>query len=274
MEEGTGAAEMTSYIENSPILKPQEHFPEGYRAGHFEHVTQMNMLDDMSRVFRIPPKICLVKISAKEDPESSGLGDTNFKVPDPADSASFKNDRCCKLLNIVRQDLQLSDIEDSKPENTENPSSKKTSKKKSENYQQKAKIKEDSNYDDAEWYKAIKRVEEFLDFPAVISAMNFRNKTESQMFSQISPTSNNRQMACKEANVPIPNTRHNAVFLRDNPKAAQVILTSPYHNGEYLRTENKGDSNEDHKGNLPLKKVPNLAQKPNSKMELEIDADR
>lgn len=74
--------------------------------------------------------------------------------------------------------------------------------------------------------------------------------------------------------VPIPNTRHNAVFLRDNPKAAQVILKSPYHNGEYIRTENKGDSNEDHKGNLPLKKVSNLAQKPNTKMELETDADR
>lgn len=26
--EGTGAAEMTSYVENSQNLKPQEHFPE------------------------------------------------------------------------------------------------------------------------------------------------------------------------------------------------------------------------------------------------------
>lgn len=153
-------------------------------------------------------------------------------------------------------------------------SSKKTSKKESENYQEKAKIKEDSYDDNAEWYKAIKRVEDFLDFPAVISAMNFRNKTESPMFSQISPTSSNQQMACKEANVPIPNTRHNAVFLRDNPKAAQVILTSPYHNGEYLRTENKSERNEDHKGNLPLKKVLNLAEKLNTNMKLETDADR
>ncbi|XP_077325191.1 uncharacterized protein LOC143960443 [Lithobates pipiens] len=265
---------MTSYVENVPILKPQEHFPEGYRASHFEHVAQMSMFDDMSRLFRIPPKICLFKISAKEDPESSGLGDKNFKVPDPADSASFKNDSCCKLLNIVRQDLQLSDNEDSKPENTENPSSKKTSKKESKNDQGKAKIKEDSNDDNAEWYKARKRVEEFLDFPAVISAMNFRNKTESPMFSQISPTSSNQQMACKEANVPIPNTRHNAVFLRDNPKAAQVILTSPHYNGEYLRTENKSERNEDHKGKLPLKKVLNLAEKLNTNMELETDADR
>lgn len=74
--------------------------------------------------------------------------------------------------------------------------------------------------------------------------------------------------------VPIPNTRHNAVFLRDNPKAAQVILTSPYHNGEYLRTENKSERNEDHKGNLPLKKVLNLAEKLNTNMKLETDADR
>ncbi|XP_018431941.1 PREDICTED: uncharacterized protein LOC108804613 [Nanorana parkeri] len=202
------------------------------------------------------------------------LGDKNFKVPDPADSASFKNGNGCKLLYIVRRDLQLSDSEDSESENAARPSSKKTSKKEREECREKEKTKEDhENEDSAEWAKARKKVEEFLDFPALISAMNFRNKTESSMFSQNSSTSSRQQMACREA-APIPNTRHNAVFLRDNPKAAQVILASPYHNGEDLRTQDKRDGNEDLKGDPPLKKVLNLAEKSSTNMEPETDADR
>ncbi|XP_072256226.1 uncharacterized protein [Pyxicephalus adspersus] len=263
---------MTSYINNSSIFKPQQDFPKGHRAGHFEHVAQMNMFEDISTFLQIPPKIRLVKVPAEEDSEPPGLGDKNFKVLDPADSASSNNDDCFKLFNLVRRDLQLSDSDDCKSENTAKFSSKKTRNIEKEDNQKRMMTEEVPNNEDEEWARARQRVEEFLDFPAVISAMNLRNKAES-MFSQMSCTSTSQKTTWKEA-VSIPNTRHNAIFLRDNPKAAQVILMSQYDNSANGRPEIKTEHKQDLKGDGQLEKDFNLAEKPNTDMEPEIESDR
>ncbi|XP_072256225.1 uncharacterized protein [Pyxicephalus adspersus] len=282
---------MTSYINNSSIFKPQQDFPKGHRAGHFEHVAQMNMFEDISTFLQIPPKIRLVKVPAEEDSEPpvgtydrmmlkilvnalqfGRLGDKNFKVLDPADSASSNNDDCFKLFNLVRRDLQLSDSDDCKSENTAKFSSKKTRNIEKEDNQKRMMTEEVPNNEDEEWARARQRVEEFLDFPAVISAMNLRNKAES-MFSQMSCTSTSQKTTWKEA-VSIPNTRHNAIFLRDNPKAAQVILMSQYDNSANGRPEIKTEHKQDLKGDGQLEKDFNLAEKPNTDMEPEIESDR
>lgn len=72
----------------------------------------------------------------------------------------------------------------------------------------------------------------------------------------------------------IPNTKHNAVFLRDNPKAAKVILISPFRNEEYFRAEIKSNANKNLIGDQSLKKFLYLAEKHNTNLEVQTDADR
>ncbi|XP_068129058.1 uncharacterized protein [Hyperolius riggenbachi] len=235
--EGSMDAEISSpTAEDQAVLTPtQPVFPARHGAGHFEHVAQMNMIDAELLFLRIQPKIRLVNLAAEEqNPPSAAPADHEARLDgnkiNVSDPASSKKDEGFKLLSIVRQDLQMSDVEDSELETPKNTSSEKPRKDRRKSPRQKlekGKARDNSDKEnDEDWAKARQKVEQFLDFPALMSALAFRTQTESHGSSPISPTASNGPVASSEAVALLPNTRHNAIFLRDNQEAARVILMS------------------------------------------------
>ncbi|XP_040291716.1 uncharacterized protein LOC121003851 [Bufo bufo] len=207
-----------------------QNLPKSHHAGHFEHVAHMNVFDSESPIFRIPAKISFVKLSTKEaDP--SGLRDKKAIASDLTRESDF----CSKLIEQVKLDMRLNDREDkSGPENSTTSCSsakeKRKSREKREENANKIQGQKDDN-DDAEWAKAKGKVEEFLDFPGVFAAIAFRDETKAKQPSQ-SSARNDGPVSQYQPNT-IPNTRHNAIFLRDYEKAAEAILWNPsYQKGD------------------------------------------
>ncbi|XP_063786685.1 uncharacterized protein LOC134935781 [Pseudophryne corroboree] len=220
-------------VRYSAVTKDTGDFPERHHAGHFEHVAHMKVFDNKSPTFRIPAKICIVKPVA-EDADSSGLGGRKINASDPA---SEKEDNCSKLLKQVKVDLHLSDSEDdSGRESSPGSSVKKRMKSRGKKEEKRKEVQprtRPERGEDAEWVKAKGKVEQFLDFPG---AMAFRNHIEGNRPSQIPPGGSNGQELCY---IPaaVPNTRHNAVFLRGNETAVQELqLKLRYQEGKGLRT--------------------------------------
>ncbi|KAG9467010.1 hypothetical protein GDO78_015774 [Eleutherodactylus coqui] len=71
-------------------------------------------------------------------------------------------------------------------------------------------------------------VEEFLDFPGLMAAMAYRNQVKGDKFSQSSSRNGGGLVSHSQPDT-IPNTRHNAIFLRDHQKIAEAILLKPHY---------------------------------------------
>ncbi|XP_066446940.1 uncharacterized protein [Eleutherodactylus coqui] len=71
-------------------------------------------------------------------------------------------------------------------------------------------------------------VEEFLDFPGLMAAMAYRNQVKGDTFSQSSSRNSGGLVSHSQPDT-IPNTRHNAIFLRDHQKIAEAILLKPHY---------------------------------------------
>ncbi|XP_075715912.1 uncharacterized protein LOC142750820 [Rhinoderma darwinii] len=219
------AGMLPPHTEYSPVLREAQHFPENQRAGHFEHVAHMNMFDSESPTFRIPAKISFVKLSDGEA-ESSGLGEKKINVSD-SDLASRERDICSKLIKQVKLDVRLSDGEDhggieSYATARSSEKERRKSRGRREENGNKPQVQKDVD-EDRDWAGAKGKVEEFLDFPGVMSAMAIRNQSKVNGSSQSSPRNGGGLLSQGQANT-IPNTRHNAIFLRDHEEAAEVIL--------------------------------------------------
>ncbi|XP_075066599.1 uncharacterized protein LOC142153169 isoform X2 [Mixophyes fleayi] len=190
----------------------------------------MKMFDSKSPKFRIPVKISFVNL-LDEEPDSPGLGDKKISVSDQEHIAFGKQEDCSKFLKQVKVDLQLSDSEDNNGPESSNGSSASV-KKRNKNRRRKEETTKEKMIppqidpdaeEDTEWVKAKGKVEEFLDFPGAIA---FRSQKEATRSSQITTAVSNGQLPeCDSA--PIPNTRHNAIFLRDNEKAKRGLQLNP-----------------------------------------------
>ncbi|XP_056409722.1 uncharacterized protein LOC130332584 isoform X3 [Hyla sarda] len=193
---------------------------QSHRAGHYAHVAHMNLFENESPMFRIPAKICFLKLSP-EEAEPPGLRDKKINASDQAE----ESDICSKLIEQVKLDMRLSDGEDkSRPKSStiSCSSAKERGKSKGRREGNKNKTRNDDD-EDGEWAKAKGKVEEFLDFPGVMAAMAYRSQVKSNGSSQIS----SRNGGGLSSPDPIPNTRHNAIFLRDHENATEAVLRNP-----------------------------------------------
>ncbi|XP_066446936.1 uncharacterized protein [Eleutherodactylus coqui] len=190
-------------------------------AGHFEHVALMNTFDNDSPRFRISAKISFVKLSAEEG-DPSGLGDEKINASDP----TWDSDICSKLIEQVKLDVRLRDSEGkSEPENSTTSRERRMSKGQREEHTNKTQAWKDEG---VEWAKAKGKVEEFLDFPGLMAAMAYRNQVKGDTFSQSSSRNSGGLVSHSQPDT-IPNTRHNAIFLRDHQKIAEAILLKPHY---------------------------------------------
>ncbi|XP_075131996.1 uncharacterized protein LOC142204580 [Leptodactylus fuscus] len=206
--------------EYSPVLRETQNFPESHRAGHFQLVAHMNMFDNESWTFRIPVKISL-KLSV-EDTDRAGLGDKKINASDPA----RESDVCSKLIEQVKRDVHLSDGEEKSRQKSSTSSRSSTKEKRKERREEDTNIMQVQKDKDVEWAKAKVKVEEFLDFPGVMAAMAYRNQGKAKGSSKNASNSGGELASRCQAD-PIPNTKHNAIFLRDHEKAAEAILLNP-----------------------------------------------
>ncbi|KAM4678022.1 uncharacterized protein O3C94_010030 [Discoglossus pictus] len=198
-------------------------------AGQFEHVAHMNVFDGQLRPLSVPVKFYHVKLPF-EDTEfiKQGFGEDNKSRVKEQEEEPKKKDEISKILDQVKLDLQMrarfdrSDSEDeeysrSSPKKTFNTLSNGRGKNQSSEKHKKIKLPESPENEEEEWQRAQEQVEQFLDFPAFISGMEFRNLRES---CNINPMVANDHMVQSDM-APIPNTRHNALFLRELDKPLQ-----------------------------------------------------
>ncbi|XP_073423466.1 uncharacterized protein [Dendrobates tinctorius] len=185
------------------------------RAGHFEHVAHMTVIDGDSPTLRIPAKIALWTV---EEADPTGLREKKINASDPAREV----DICSKLMEQVQQDVHLIDgKERNRPENsTTSRSSTKTRKNSRGRREENVNRTQKDDQEDVEWTKAKEKVEVFLDFPGFVAAMEYRNQSKAHGSSERSSKNGGRRGQPDS----IPNTRHNANFLRDHEKAAEAIL--------------------------------------------------
>ncbi|XP_069807969.1 splicing regulatory glutamine/lysine-rich protein 1-like isoform X2 [Dendropsophus ebraccatus] len=186
----------------------------------------MNMFDSESPPFRIPAKICFVKFPPEEavPPEEAalpGLGDKKINVSDQA----RESDICSKLIEQVKRDVNISDGEEESTDSRSLAKDRGKSKGRREENMSKMQSRKDGD-EQKEWAKAKEKVEEFLDFPGVMAAMAYRNQEKSKGSSRNS-SRNGGGLASRGEPEPIPNTRHNAIFLRDHEKAAEAVRRNP-----------------------------------------------
>ncbi|XP_073505509.1 uncharacterized protein [Phyllobates terribilis] len=193
--------------------------PPSHRAGHFEHVAHMNMFHSESPIFRIPAKISFVKLSV-EEADPAGFREKKINASDPG----REMDICSKLIEQVKQDVHLSDEKDKNgPENS--PTSRSSAKEKRNGKgrrEENVNRPQNDDHEDVEWAKAKEKIEEFLDFPGFMAAMECRNQSKAHGSSQSSSKNGGGRVTRGEPDS-IPNTRHNANFSRDHEKAAKVV---------------------------------------------------
>ncbi|XP_041441736.1 uncharacterized protein LOC108710713 [Xenopus laevis] len=196
--------------------------PELARARHFEHIAHMNVFDSHLWPLRIPVKLWPL------GPRSTKPG-SHLSVPDagPAnkgddeDSASGREDNVSLLLDQVRRDLQQmkGQSEEEEEENWPITSPRRETATKSgrknapERKKKSGRTQNPDNREEEGWERAKGTVEEFLDFPGIISALSHRKRTEpNAIWTKASIQSDQTE---KREPASIPNTRHNALFLRD-----------------------------------------------------------
>ncbi|KAM4035411.1 uncharacterized protein ACNLHF_014516 isoform 2-T3 [Anomaloglossus baeobatrachus] len=209
---------MFSPHEHPPDLREEQDVPERQRAGHFEHVAHMNMFSSETPTFRIPAKISFLKLSVEEE-DPAGLGDKKINASDPAREV----DICSKLIDQVKLDVHLIDGGDRDGPETSPTSGSSAKERRSSKGSQ-----EDNVDEDVEWAKAKGKVEKFLDFPGVIAALEYRKQSKAPGSAQ-SPSNNGRGPVSPGHTDSMLNTRHNAVFLRDNEKAAEAALMTAHY---------------------------------------------
>ncbi|XP_077123028.1 uncharacterized protein LOC143777020 [Ranitomeya variabilis] len=201
------------------VLSQDQDLPQSHRAGHFEHVAHMNVIDSESPRFRIPAKISFLKLSV-EEADPAGLREKKINASAPA----VEVDICSKLLEQVKKDVHLSDgKERNGPENsTTSCSSAKERRNSKGRREENVNRTQKSDQEDVEWAKAKEKVEVFLDFPGSVAAMEHRNQSKAHGSSENS-SKNGGGRGQPDS---IPNTRHNANFLRNHEKATEAILLS------------------------------------------------
>ncbi|XP_072006647.1 uncharacterized protein [Engystomops pustulosus] len=204
----------------------------------------MNMFDSESPAFRIPVKVWSMKVSDKDADPAGVVQDEGNKKTAPknkengtaglednrknhSSDPARESDVCKKLLEQVKQDVRLSDGEDRSGAEASTTSSYSTKDKRKSKGRREEKTREKKDEGEGgEWTKAKAKVEEFLDFPGVMAAVAYRNEAKSKKSSRSSTRKEGGEVSRGQP-VPLPNTRHNALFLRDHVKAAEALLLNP-----------------------------------------------
>ncbi|KAE8613099.1 hypothetical protein XENTR_v10007565 [Xenopus tropicalis] len=173
-------------------------------AGHFEHIAHMNVFESHLWPLRIPVKMCPLGPGST----NQGRGDTGAEE----DPASGTEDNTSLLLDQVKQDvLQIKGHSGEENQPITSPMRKNVSEKKKKS----GRTQTPDNGEREGWERAKGMVEEFLDFPAMISSLSYRKRTEpnARPFWTNSVMGDDQTEQCEPP--PLPNTRHNALFLRD-----------------------------------------------------------
>ncbi|XP_069486063.1 uncharacterized protein [Ambystoma mexicanum] len=177
-------------------------------AGQFEHVAHMNVFDDQTAPFKIPIKLFRVTSLSGDADYSGCVGKEKCSGSGSANTDERDNERS-RLLDEVRADLRLVESEDISEEEDEDKTISRPQRKTNTSTQLSEEL---------EWKKAKEKIKEFLDFPALSSGLAFRTLQELQSYSsKHHPDSTWKNPSPCQPN-PIPNTRPNAVFIRESQK--------------------------------------------------------
>ncbi|XP_053572238.1 uncharacterized protein LOC128662479 [Bombina bombina] len=199
-------------------------------AGQFEHVAHMNVFESSSMQLSIPVKLCPVKMPFEDTKcMKTGFGEnTKCHVNNAEHKKHKKKNDASKILDEVKLDLRLSECFESAESEDEEFSHERTKAKTSATRRGRKQLPENQreprlpymqeDADKEEWRRAQRTIEEFLDLPATVSGFAFRKPQES-ITCKSTPAAQNDHLPQNPA--AIPNTRHNAIFLRGLSKVSQ-----------------------------------------------------
>ncbi|XP_063302176.1 uncharacterized protein LOC134601582 [Pelobates fuscus] len=146
----------------------------------------MNMFDIQCPAFSIPVKSCVLNLFGEEmEPTKKGRADDESGLHKSKDTTPNKNKSCDQILDYIKQDLglchieQSSDSEDGDPSRSSSLSGKSlptsVNGKRMKKISDKKLRSNEEIGEEMEWKRAKQKIEQFLDFPAMISDLSLRN---------------------------------------------------------------------------------------------------